>query len=184
MINEPNGNQSAESMEFGSEAPVSATIPLSNDAASNRATVYRLPPKIEEKRLAEIACDFLNTPRKTFGDPSKIEVVAMSTGRGQAAEAIARQFANAQVLLWYIDQYHSLRAVAHSQIQEAPSVDADSTDANASHTSVVGVASPANLEIACLADLPEKECDLALLPLQTSGEQELARDFLQQCYDR
>lgn len=189
MINEPNSNQSAESMGPGSEAPVStailsANISSSNNTASDLAAVYRLPPKIEEKRLAEIACDFLNNPRKPAGDSSKIEVVAMSTGRGQAAEAIARQFANAHVLLWYIDQYHSLRAVAHSQIQEAPAIDADAAGADAPHTRIVGVASPANLEIACLADLPEKELDLALLPLQTSGEQELARDFLQQCYDR
>ena len=179
MSDEPTSDQSADSMNLGSDTQISATPPILDENASDRATVYRLSPKVEEKRIAEIACDFLENPRKPIGVPASLEVIAMSTGRGQTAESIARQYENAHVLLWYIDQYHSLRAIAHSQIQEAPATDSDATDAG-----VVSVASPTNLEIRCLADLPEKEFDLALLPLQTSGEQELARDFLQQCYDR
>jgi 16S rRNA (guanine1207-N2)-methyltransferase len=179
MSDEPTSDHSADSMELGSEMRISATPPISDKNASDRATAYRLSPKVEEKRLAEIACDFLENPRKPIGVPQRLEVIAMSTGRGQTAESIARQHEHAHVILWYIDQYHSLRAIAHSQLQEAPAIDPEATDAG-----VVSVESPTNLEIRCIADLPEKEFDLALLPLQTSGEQELARDFLQQCYDR
>jgi len=179
MIDESKTGQSPENPIPDSGIPTSASNPNSDKPVSDRAAIYRLSPKVEEKRLAEIADDFLQHPKKSVGDPARLEVIAMSTGRGQTAESIARRYENAHVLLWYIDQYHSLRAFAHAHIQVAPA-----TDPNSTATEVVSVASPTNLEIACLADLPAKDFDLALLPLQTSGEQELARDFLQQCYDR
>ncbi|MEI8214128.1 MAG: methyltransferase [Planctomycetota bacterium] len=132
----------------------------------------RLEPKTEEKRLMEIALDFLNQESRRSD-----RVAAMSTGRGQAAEAVARQSANAPVLLWYIDLFHCERAIQHTRLQRIhdPAIGGETT---------LEVDPPSNLRIECMADLPEQEFDVGLLPLITSGEEELARDFLQQFYDR
>jgi hypothetical protein len=92
MSDEPTSDQSAESMNLGSDTQISATPPILDENASDRTTVYRLSPKVEEKRIAEIACDFLENPRKPFGVPASLKVIAMSTGRGQTAESIARRF--------------------------------------------------------------------------------------------
>jgi 16S rRNA (guanine1207-N2)-methyltransferase len=97
-----------------------------------------------------------------------LRIAAVSTGRGQAAEAIAREFPSTSVLLWYIDLFHQQRSLQHCQIDGSE---------NASQL-------PSNLSIRCLADLPEEKLDLAIVPLPHRGEQELTRDYLQQCYDR
>lgn len=148
------------------------------DAASQAAnavqvpTVFRLEPKIEEQRMLEVALDFLE--RSSTAAP---RVAAMSTGRGQAAEGIARRFPDANVLLWYIDLFHCQRAIEHSKLRKA---DVEGTGVEA----VVAVEAPSNLHVECLADLPEQPFDVGLLPLVMHGEEELARDVLQQFYDR
>jgi len=151
--------------------------------ASESLGPYRLAPKTEEARLLEITSHLLDS-RRTKRD---WRIVSMSTGRGQAAELLARQFPDASVMLWYIDLFHSERALLHAQIQAAeisvqPPVGCDTPPEVRIGTIPNDL--PPNLKIECLADLPSQEFDVGVLPLSTSGEQELARDFLQQFYAR
>ena len=107
----------------------------------------RLPARIEEQRLLEIASDL---PGHRIG--------AVSTGRGQAAEQLAKDRLVAQVTCWYIDSYHANLANQHVEALD-------------------------NLKVACAADWPAGECDLTLVPLGKGGEAELSRDVLQSAYD-
>ena len=150
---------------------VPAQIDLDGPGDSTR-TVYRLAPRDEEQALLEVARDhlesFLGRQDSNQSQSPHLRIAAVSTGRGQAAESIAREFPSTHVLLWYIDLFHQQRSVQHCQIDGSE---------NASQV-------PANLSIRCLADLPEDKLDLAIVPLPHRGEQELTRDYLQQCYDR
>ncbi len=105
-----------------------------------------LPPRIEEQRLLEIALELPGS-----------RISSISTGRAQAAQAIAVSRPDATVHAWYIDAYRTQKAIEHSQ-------------------------APANLTIDCRADWPNEQFDLALLPLSMSGEVELTRELLQQAY--
>ena len=86
-------------------------------------------------------------------------IFSISIGRGQAAEALAQERPTASVTCWFLDSYHKHLASQHA-------------------------APLSNLRWECLADWPEAECDLALLPLHTKGEAELTRDLLQSAYQR
>ncbi len=111
----------------------------------------RLQARPAEQRLLEIA-------RTLPGQ----KIMAMSVGRGQAAESLARERPDASVLCWYIDSYHT--SLAQEQIEQD------------------GL--PANLKIDSLVDWPEEDCDMALLPVSVKGETELTRDLLQSAYLR
>ena len=130
----------------------------------------RLGPRCEEQRLWEIVQDLDLAPFcSLLANPAdSLQVACVSTGRAQAAEWFARAHANAQVTVWYLDQFPAHRALEHSALAET---------AEAPPVSV-----PENLTVACSADLPEREYQLAFLPLIVSGEVELARDFLQQMF--
>ncbi len=106
----------------------------------------RLPARIEEQRLIEIVSGL---PGQHIG--------AVSTGRSQAAEQLAKSRASAQVTCWYIDSYQANLATQH----------VDTLD---------------NLRIACESDWPAGECDLTIVPLGKGGEAELTRDVLQSAY--
>ena len=106
----------------------------------------RLPPRAEEARLLQVASDL----------PGEA-IVAISTGRAQAAETLALDRPNAKVQAWYIDAYRTNQAIQHST-------------------------QLANLTIECLADWPGSELDLCLIPMSTSGEVELSRELMQQAY--
>jgi len=132
----------------------------------------RLAPRCEEQRLWEIVSNLDLTPFfSLLAKPSDpLQVACISTGRAQSAEWFARAHANAQVTVWYLDQFPALRALEHTALGE--------------HADAPPDAVPSNLNITCVADLPELDYQLAFLPLILSGEVELARDYLQQMYHR
>lgn len=134
----------------------------------------RLSPRVEEARLWEIVRELDLTPFRKIAERSErdktFRVSAISTGRAQAAEWIARTHPDSQITVWYLDQFQAFRATEHLALPDA------------NQPEVVGA--PSNLEIACVPDLPEHEYHLALLPMIVSGEVELARDHLQQVFHR
>lgn len=87
-------------------------------------------------------------------------VLATSLGRGQLASAAARMFPRAAIACWFLDLYPALEA--RTLLAEEGR----------------------GVEVVCAADLPPEECDCTLLPLPRGGEAELARDLLQQAFDR
>ena len=123
------------------------------------AGTHTLPPKTEESRLLEVALDLIGSVQ----GKGSLQVAGVSTGRGQAASSIASHFPHASVDLWYLDLHHRGLATEHARDQSGHS--------------------PSNLTIRCVADLDHKDLDWTLVPLSSSGEQELARDFIQQHYD-
>jgi 16S rRNA G1207 methylase RsmC len=134
----------------------------------------RLTPRCEELRLWEIVRDLDLAPYRKLAcgvdSHQGMRVAAISTGRAQAAEWLARSTPDANVTVWYLDQFQSFRALEHIGLADGESKEP------------LGV--PANLHVACVADLPEETYQLAMLPLVSSGEVELARDYLQQMYHR
>jgi len=148
---------------------------------SQAEPIYRLAPRPEEQAALQVALDYLNHELSRSKNPEDLatRIAAVSTGRGQAAEMLARQFTKSHVLLWYIDLFHQQKALQHCQI----AVNA-SNENNDPHNAFVTTQAPANLDIRCLSDLPNDTFDLAIVPIPHQGEQELSRDYLQQCYDR
>lgn len=131
----------------------------------------RLSPRIEEQRLWEIVkeLDFAPLRKLAACNPDgHLHVASISFGRAQTAEWFARSVADSQVTCWYLDQFHAFRASEHMMMSDEKGGPAKSL--------------PANIEIACTADLPIKEYQLAFVPLVSSGEAELSRDFLQQMF--
>ena len=158
--------------------------PMASEVASNR---YRLTPRPEEQAALLVACEHIQSiaSKKPSIFESTLKIASVSTGRGQAAERIARQFPQSQVLLWYIDLFHQQRASQHCQIPETAS---SNLQPNQPPSEPIEpdrhVPAPPNLSIQCIADLPNESFDLCLVPIPHQGEQELSRDYLQQCYDR
>ena len=131
----------------------------------------RLTPRIEEMRLWEIVKELDLAPLQKLASRSadtKLQVASISFGRAQAAEWFARAIPDSHVTCWFLDQFHAFRASEHMMLSE------EKTGATKEL--------PPNVEIACTADLPIKEYHLALIPLVSSGEAELSRDFLQQMF--
>ncbi|MEY2613930.1 MAG: Ribosomal small subunit methyltransferase [Planctomycetota bacterium] len=140
---------------------------------------YRLSPRPEELACLEVARECL-AGLKHPAAIQPIRILSVSTGRGQAAESVARESVNLpyriECDLWYIDQFHQQRSQQHCGLANVQTEDGTSK--------VVTVELPSNLNFHCLADAPEIEADLAIVPLTHQGEQELSRDFLQQCFHR
>jgi 16S rRNA G1207 methylase RsmC len=82
-------------------------------------------------------------------------IVCTTTGRGQAAHALAVERPAAHVVAWFLDLHPC-------------------TAARASWSSP-----PTNLSAECVADMPPGPYDLAVVPLAKDGEAELSRDLLQ-----
>lgn len=91
---------------------------------------------------------------------SATRIVATSLGRAQCAAACATALPDGAVHCSFIDLYAA---------DEAREECADAAG---------------NLRIECLADLPQGEFDLALIPVSRFGEAELTREFLQQAHQR
>lgn len=87
-------------------------------------------------------------------------IVTTSLGRGQLAHELSQRIDDALVRVWFLDLYPA---------QEARDVLGDQQG---------------RLQVECAADLPAGECDLAAVPLSRGGERELARDLVQQAFDR
>lgn len=119
-----------------------------NNNESPDAAPTRLPPKLEEQALLEVA-----------GEVPGARIVSTSTGRSQAAEALAAARPEAMVTAWYLDSFHASAARQHAQ--PLP-----------------------NLTFACQADAPAGEFEIGLVPTSASGEAELVRDLIQSIYDR
>lgn len=131
----------------------------------------RLKPRNEEQRLWEIVKELDLSPFRQIATNSsnpKLQVASISFGRSQAAEWFARFTPDSHVTCWYLDQFQAFRATEHMALPDEKLQPAKEL--------------PANLEIACTADLPLKEYQLAFIPLVSSGEAELSRDFLQQMF--
>ena len=151
---------------------------LENETATAQSTdsnsewvPERLAPRIEEQRLWEIAKEIDLAPFRKIaadGGSQQLQVASISFGRSQAAEWFSRSVSESQVTCWYIDQFQAFRATEHMALSDEKS--GPSKDM------------PQGLEIACTADLPIKEYQLAFVPLVSSGEAELSRDFLQQMF--
>jgi 16S rRNA (guanine1207-N2)-methyltransferase len=96
----------------------------------------------------------LNVARSLPGE----RIVCTTVGRGQAAHALAAERPAAAVSAWFLDL--------------APCEAAEAAWAPA----------PANLTVACAADMPPGPYDLAVVPLAKDGEAELSRDLLQAAF--
>lgn len=83
-------------------------------------------------------------------------IVCTSTGRAQAAHALAAERPDANVVAWFLD----LHPCDAARASWSPS--------------------PPNLRAACVADMPPGPYDLAVVPLSKDGETELTREILQQ----
>jgi 16S rRNA (guanine1207-N2)-methyltransferase len=82
-------------------------------------------------------------------------IACTTTGRGQAAHALAAERPAAAVVAWFLD----LHPCTAARAAWAPS--------------------PPNLAAACVPDMPPGPYDLAVVPLAKDGEAELSRDILQ-----
>lgn len=82
-------------------------------------------------------------------------IVCTTVGRGQAAHALAVDRPAARVVAWFLDLQPCIAARA---AWRSP---------------------PANLAVACTADMPAGPYDIAVVPLAKDGEAELSRDLLQ-----
>ena len=133
----------------------------------------RLAPRIEEMRLWEIVKELDLAPLQKLVSnvkDSKLQVASISFGRAQAAEWFARSTPESHVTCWFLDQFHAFRASEHMMLPD--------------ETSGPAKEMPTNVEIACTADLPTQEYHLAMIPMVSSGEAELSRDFLQQMFNQ
>ena len=133
----------------------------------------RLTPRIEEMRLWEIVKELDLAPLHKLASnvaDSKLQVASISFGRAQAAEWFARSTPESHVTCWFLDQFHAFRASEHMRLPD--------------ETSGPAKEMPTNVEIACTADLPTQEYHLAMIPMVSSGEAELSRDFLQQMFNQ
>lgn len=104
----------------------------------------RLPARPAEAHALAVA-------RSLPGD----RIVCTTTGRAQAAHALATERPAARVVAWFLD----LHPCTGAQGSWAPA--------------------PANLTAECVADMPPGPYDLAVVPLAKDGEAELSRDLLQ-----
>jgi 16S rRNA (guanine1207-N2)-methyltransferase len=82
-------------------------------------------------------------------------IACTTTGRGQAAHALAAERPAAAVVAWFLD----LHPCSAARAAWAPA--------------------PPNLAAACVPDMPPGPYDLAVVPLAKDGEAELSRDILQ-----
>lgn len=121
---------------------------MDGESMDGESVSKRLPARVAEQRLWEV-CQGIAATR----------VLAMSHGRGQAAERIARDRPEAEVCCWYLDIVHA--GLASEHCRETP-----------------------GLRIECLEDWPEVEAGLVMLPISKGGEAELSRDLIQSGYQR
>ncbi len=151
--------------------PANNTDALTSAGMTSDWIPERLAPRIEEQRLWEIVRELDLTPFQKIAsgtEAKNLKVASISSGRSQAAEWFAKMIPDAHVTCWYLDQFQAFRATEHMALPDDKSQPAKTL--------------PINLEIACTADLPRMEYQLAFIPLVSSGEAELSRDFLQQMF--
>lgn len=122
-------------------------------AAGGRRMLDCMPRAVAEPLPARPAeCHALAVARTLPGT----RIVCTTTGRAQAAQALAVERPDAGVVAWFLD----LHACDAARASWSPP--------------------PPNLRVACVADMPPGPYDLAVVPLSKDGETELTRDILQQ----
>ena len=111
---------------------------------TNRTSGDPLPARPAEAHALEVARGLSGT-----------RIACTTTGRGQAAVALACERADAAVTAWFLDLHqHDLASAEWGE-------------------------RPERLTAICAADLPPGPYDLAVVPLAKDGEAELSRDILQ-----
>lgn len=108
-----------------------------------------------KKPLRPIEQSLLDVAGEVRGE----RIVVVSNAGAQAAAEMARKNPNATVVCNFLDAFLADSARARNEGVE-------------------------NLEITCLPDLPEGQCDAAVIPFPAKGESDLAREYLQQTLQR
>lgn len=105
---------------------------------------HMLPARPAESHALEVALAI-----------SAARIICTTTGRAQAAVALATERPQSQVAVWFLDlfQMHAAQAAWG--------------------------AAPLGLQGACVADMPAGPYELAVVPLSKDGDAELSRDILQ-----
>lgn len=121
-----------------------------------------------KKEVVETPHSFFIRPQEkllidTLGELSGSRVICNSAGRAQFAVAYAKEHADATVDCWFLDIFHKTQS--GYRISEEGTI-------------------PANLNLICQPDLPEKEADLVGFAFKKGGEAELTRDLMQQGHQR
>ncbi len=147
---------------------------LPSDIPARQPT--RLAPRIEEQRLLEVVQHEVPIDRD-----QAIRIATVTTGRGQAAEWIARTYPMSAVTCWFLDSYQASRTSEHITLGQ-PLIAPESTGVSTLEAVTNTIPSPSNLSIVCEADLPTGAYHLALLSMISNGEAELSRDVLQQMF--
>jgi len=111
---------------------------------TNRTSGDPLPARPAEAHALEVARGLSGT-----------RIACTTTGRGQAAVALACERADAAVTVWFLDLHQHV--LASAEWGECPE----------------------RLTAICAADLPPGPYDLAVVPLAKDAEAELSRDILQ-----
>ena len=114
-------------------------------AGMTHAVADPLPARPAEAHALEVARSLPGT-----------RIVCTTSGRAQAAHALAAERPDASVVAWFLD-LHPCDAARASWSPPPP-----------------------NLRAACVADMPPGPYDLAVVPLAKDGEAELSREILQQ----
>lgn len=123
-------------------------------------------PRLEETLLIEELKSWEASKRPVPAQPGALKVLSVSSGRHQAAQWIIQNWKDVEATCWHIDSFQANRTLLHFSL-----------DSENQPTSP-----PPNLAISCEADAPGDSFDLALLSLVSTGEAELARDYLQQLF--
>lgn len=123
-------------------------------------------PRLEEKLLIEELKSWEATKRPESAGSSRLRVLSVSSGRHQAAEWLGQNWNNIEAFCWHIDSFQAHRTTSQF------SLDLDQQP----------ISHPEHLKVICAADAPEGLFDLALVSLISTGETELARDYLQQLF--
>jgi 16S rRNA (guanine1207-N2)-methyltransferase len=123
-------------------------------------------PRLEEKFLIEELKSWDHDKRPVPADQGRLKILSVSSGRHQAAEWVSQNWNDIEATCWHIDSFQANRTTMQF------SLDVDNQP----------ISLPENLKVKCEADAPEGSYDLALLSLVSTGETELARDFLQQLF--
>ncbi|MCU0711326.1 MAG: class I SAM-dependent methyltransferase [Pirellula sp.] len=126
----------------------------------------RSSPRLEEKLLIEELKSWEEAKRPEPAEQARLRVLSVSSGRHQAAEWLGQAWSNIEAVCWHIDSFQANRTTMQFSL--------DSENQS--------IAQPAHLKVLCAADAPDGPFDLALLSLVSTGETELARDYLQQLF--
>lgn len=87
-------------------------------------------------------------------------VLCVSPGRGQFAAAASHHFADAKVVLHYLDLFSAEQAEQEHKLTQS------------------------RVTVICSADFPDEEFDLFAIPVSVKGDAELTRDLMQMGHER